>query len=916
MEKRDDNYWEQKIRLFLHDPIDKALKVPGHERRAGHIADALGVSTPDKSEVVLMDIIAAGLDRANLPGYSDDKSKNGAINFSESPKITHPISGGEALKFSGNLESADVTTNQIVGFVREDTDRLDTVWDKKTFFNYLFFALRKRIITENCGMLGHFWNRIPADSRIPDHSIWNHAGMVSALATSFAESDSKTASLVVFSISPVQVFIGKTRKLRDHWAASVILSWLAFEGIAAVMEFLGPDHVIYPSLQDQPLVETHLTKDFSKIFDAYEQASGLKKDATVASLPNKFVFLSPSGNEEDFIAEIENRIKAKWEELSNIVRGFIGEKRTHVEAIFRRQTQKWWQFSWSCAHLLSLSHRGDMEQLFGKEKFSDLFETVRKFSENYPNADIVYPASHALVQTALAASKSRAFSVRDPEPGVKCPVCGEFEILHDLNSSQTAGAGAYGTAADVFWNGLHERFGNSTVKTDERLCAICSIKRFTPEAIKNYEKDHPLRSIFTNSKFPSTTEMATWEYRQKMKRAGITISSVLEQKLVDGLHDADERNAEPDNEIETLVRQAKDVGITLAEEDKYYAILMMDGDKIGDLVNGTTIAAKWRDVLHPELADKYEKGALKAKWPLWKDYLKKQRILSPALHATISESLGAFSLYAVPSIVKKYNGKLIYAGGDDVAAVLPLSSALDAASAIKRAYNYRFAKITEDGIEEIQHEDDGRSPVFPLLGAGALISISAAIFICHHKQPLRGALEETHHLLENVAKNKSDRNAFAIRLKKRSGHVRDFTAQWHEENVFLGDESGSLMASLAEVQDAHDSGALSSSFIYRVPQLGEMILEVLTPIEKPAAKEVEQIIRILKYEILHSGNFNKIYPGKQNKSKREAAARRLAAHIAGVTARWDKNAGDKGAWEYQGEVPVIARYLAKGGAQQ
>ena len=67
--------------------------------------------------------------------------------------------------------------------------------------------------------------------------------------------------MVVFSITPVQDFIGKARKLRDYWTGSVILSYLAFVGIARVMQDLGPDHVLYPSLHNQSLVDLWLCQE-------------------------------------------------------------------------------------------------------------------------------------------------------------------------------------------------------------------------------------------------------------------------------------------------------------------------------------------------------------------------------------------------------------------------------------------------------------------------------------------------------------------------------------------------------------------------------------------------------------------------------------------------------------------------------
>ena len=912
MEKRNDSYWEQKMRYFLHDPIDKVLKIPGHEGRAKDIADSLGTSTPDKSEVGLVDVIASGLDRANLPGYSSDASRNGSIDFAINPQITHPVSGGAALKFVGNFESADNTTKQIINLIKKDTNRLDTIWSKQTYFNYLFFVLRKRIITENCGRLGCLWDRLPADSRIPDHSIWNHTGMVSALGTSFAESDTRSASMAVFSIAPVQPFIVKTRKLRDHWVASIILSWLTFEGITAIMDYLGPDHIIYPSLQDQPLVEAYLAGDFSEFFEKYEKTINLAKDVPVASFPNKFVFISPAGKEEQFIAEVENRIREKWEELSNIVLEYIGKREGTLETIFHRQTRNWWQFSWSCSHLITLDDRDDMEHLFGKDKFSTLFETIKAFSETYRDANIIYPASHSLVQTTLAISKSLPRTIREPEPGIKCPVCGEFEVLHDISPPQKRGAIEYKTATDSFWKDLSDRFGESTIKPGRKLCAICSIKRFAPRAIIKSGKDHILKKLFDDVKFPSTTEMATWEFRKKLKEAELLTDLKIEQNLIDELHENDQ---EYSNDIAKILKKAKEEGINHDESDKYYSILIMDGDKMGNLISGATIAAKWRDVLHPELVSRYESGVLKAKWSVWNEYFENQRILSPALHTTISESLGAFSLYAVPSIIRKHKGALIYAGGDDVAAVLPLSSSLSAAYEIQKSYNLRFAEITSDGIRGLSDMADGTAPVFLFPGHGKGISISAALFVCHHKQPLQGAIEEAHSLLNVVAKEKTGRNAIAIRLKKRSGQERDFTAKWNEVNPFFNDDRFFLVESFNKIQNAYTDGLLSSSLIYRIPEFEVMVNSVLPYANKLSEDEREKIIRIFSYEILHSGNLNKKFPGKEKKLKRIKISRELAAHIAGITIRWKKDTGSKGGWEFDGEVPVIARYFAKGGVK-
>ena len=952
MIKRDEQYWERKMRIFLHDPVDKALRIQGHETRASRIANALGISTPDKSEVVLADIMASGLDRANLPGYSSNPTANGAIDFAKYPEITHPISGA-ALKFTGPYDSAPEVTDQIVEMIEKDTNDTSQVWDKQTYFNYLFFMLRKRLIAENCGNLGFLWDKIPADSRIPDHAIWNHAAMVSALHTAFIESETGGASMVVVSLTPVQPFIGKTRKLRDHWVASVILSWLTFEGICAVMENLGPDHVLYPSLQDQPLVEAYLSNSFEHFFDAYRDKVQMDKDETVASFPNKFVFLAPSGQEEAFVAAVQERIQTQWKGLADIVLSWIDPGNNDaLGTLFNRQVENWWQFSWSSAHLVSLKNQADIEALFEKDKFAGLFKTIGAFSRKYTRADYVYPVTHSLVQTIMAVGKNVPVAVRNKEPGMKCPVCGELEILHDLSGSDH-GAREYKNATDKFWQRLSRRFsnpggtdssethGSSMLKSNETLCAICSIKRFAPNALEKLGKTHMLRRVFKDGNFPSTTELATMEFRDRLKQEGLLPADgerygALERRLIDELHEGDQESGGYSEDVARLLKAAKNKNIVRDETDNYYAVLMMDGDKIGELVNGTSIAAKWKDVLHPRLVKRYTSGVLTAEWDLWADYLNRQRILSPALHATLSESLGVFSLYAVPRIVKAHRGKLIYAGGDDVAAVLPLSKAFDAARKIQQAYNMRFATLTDQGVRELGPETDGSVPVMVLPGKGTSISISASLLICHHKQPLRGALEEGHRLLDAGAKEGAGRNAVVIRLRKRSGHERDFAVQWNALNPFFPGKEMAIVDSFSAIQEAVDNGTLSGSLIYRLaePEFGVMVGSVLEQSngrgavngDSPDPEKVERLIQIFAREISHSGTLIQKFTGPANRDKRESIARTLAAHMAGITIRWNKNrashenkkgqGGDDlpGNWVYSGQVPAIARYLSRGGA--
>jgi len=889
-------YWDRKIRLFLHDPIDKMLSIPGHESRARRQVEELGCAYSEKLEYQGADCAAAGMDRAALPGYDkNNPERNGSVNFAERPFFTHPVSAGIALPTDGfSAPPASQVTDEIVALIQKDTDNVSKLWNRREYFSYLFFMLRKRLVSEDVGGLGFFWENFPADSRIPDHSIWNHNAMVSALGSCYDLSLKNAASVVVYSLSPVQPFIGKTRKLRDQWIASLILSWITFEGICSVIEELGPDHILYPSLNDQYLIEEYfkriVTGDnrFEYFLQKFEEKTELKKDSSVASFPNKFVFLAPAGEEAKYAAKIEKRIKDRWAELAEIVLKFVqnAESGKQLDEIFHRQTGNYWIHNWGAVKLVDLKDQGMVEEhLFDPQKFENVFETLQKFAAQYGGKSFAYPVSHSIAQTTLAITKTQPRQQRPAEPGEKCPVCGEFEILHDHDAGGTAAA--YKTTTEKFWKRLSEKLGRAEIKENEKLCGICTVKRLVSRAVSQLGKGHILAHTLREAdRFPSTTRMALEEYFESHK-----IPDTERNRLADAFHD--EETALPREYPKTN------------ETDNYYAILMMDGDKMGDLVNGLTLSAQWQDVIHPDVVRRFQDGSLRK--GIWQDLLEKQRILSPTLHSTISEALGAFSVYAVPRIIKKHKGRLLYAGGDDVAAVLSLTTAMNAAREIKEAYNCRFARMTADGVEEVESAS-ARTPFFRFPGTGEKISISAGLLLVHHKQPLRGAIEEAHHLLKSVAKEKEGRNAFAMRLKKRSGQSRDFSCQWQANNPFC---DSTLWDSFQEIRDASSDRELSTSLIYNLASVKVMVAAVLADKKKEISERTRKsIISIIAYEVNHSG----LVSG--DKEEKRQKAEKLAAHLAGITLRWEEKAGEKDAWRFYPEVPVIARYLAKGGKRK
>ncbi len=866
------NYWTRKLQAYLHDPFDKIFKIPGHEDRAGELLNILGEDAPNDKFWKQADQMAAGIERGTVPGYKADEKKSGAVDFSKHPTVTHPTGREGELLFQ---LPDDATPEQIISELKEKmrtfigeepgkggySERFInnyTGFSVAKFF-YLHLALRFKLAEQEDSKLGQLWHRIPADSRFPDHTIWNHNQLVSAINSCMDFVSENTdadvqkhrrnnAGLSVFSISPVQGFISKSRKLRDFWVSSILLSYLSFEGIRWVMENLGPDHILYPSLIDQPLVAEYMRNELNlKDKDAVELWEKHSKD--IATFPNKFLFLCPLNREEEIHEAIEKHIQNAWNDSAEKVRVFTikklqMEETDHYKKLWERQNSSFWEFSHATVKLATLSDKDELLKLFNEDAIKDEVDIVSSFKkmaeEIYGGnqSPLLYGTSHSLVQGVLAAEKSKKTACREEEPGEKCQLCGQLEVLHTEDCSEKP-ARVYKKHYEDVWSLINADPDGTDIKENERLCSVCMIKRFLPQVLGNKKnEDHLLYCVFKdNDSFPSTSEMALHNY---FERENI-------------------KNSEKQKSLATdIYVNGRDIG---KNRDKYYAILMMDGDKMGDLINGKTIGASWKSIMHPEMRRKLEKNNKfdDVVNTGWKKLMEKNiRSIIPAVHASISESLGDFAIYGVAKIVKKYDGRLIYAGGDDVAAVMPVDTVLKAAQEIRKYYTQAFRSIKPDGTTDMESiGEDVPGKLSAGLGNAERISISAGILICHHKEALSQMIERVHTLLDEKAKNECGRNACAIELKKRSGGSRYIAAKWD-------DPAWGAFEALSKEK------LLSTSLIYRLEKFRDGI-EVLK-------NNKTQLTQFFAKQIERSGY---TIPG-ENKEEKAKNLKKYAEHVVDI----------------------------------
>lgn len=841
--RQDADYWNDKLAAYLHDPPDKALHIPGHEKRSAGLLEAMSLEGALNKEMYKSaDVLASGMDRNQFPGFDKDDEKSGAIDFSVAPVITHPTSKYDNLSINCRIPDIKSVHQSMSEIVRQDINTLSTSFVGRPAdmaavrFHYVHHALRQRLMQENVGGLDGLWAKMPADTRIPDHSVWQHCGLVSALYSSMRESKSDQVSLMVFGITPVQDFIGRARKLRDFWTGSLILSWLAFEGIRYVMHRFGSDHVLYPSLIGQPMVDRSLAQECCFDILKIEQIT----ESQVASFPNKFVCLIPEGFEEDAAIGITESIQQAFRSLGAKVLELVGRNASVDECIrhaFEYQIAEYFDFQWSACPLLDDYASTHIQDLLHKDVWERAFNLLHASSDlKYPirAKSAFYGPSHAMAQSFMAAGKAYREERRTPAQGIKCPLHGDLEILHLAhNEGQDQNPRPEN---DPFWKEFKENWANKRSSTDfnpsERLSAVALVKRLAMYVIKD-DKKHPLYPYFKDAEsFSSTTKMALNDWFERLGaeqrfEAAAALGEHWQSRLADCFHEMDEEKesvaATQSNDMFVRLKRKNPV----RDDDKYYAVLLMDGDKMGKLVNGETIAATWQSVLHPDLVSK-----LRA-WPdgqdnfrkFWNEHLGEQRMLSPAVHAAISEALGDFALHTVPALVEKYRGNLIYAGGDDVCAVLPLSTALACAQEIAQAYTYGFVCMDKGQVKSVQGAWTPQGKLLHHLGHGDGLSISAGILITHHKRSLTGALQRAHQLL-NMAKEQGGRNCLVLELDKRSGGARRFMAQWNEQPMqgLKLQDVGSMISNfsqLATLMGRKGWQDMSSSFVYSLEYFRE-----------------------------------------------------------------------------------------------
>ena len=348
-------YWQQKLVQLVHDPALKALYLASRTKHTAPVAALFEALTGVTKKYALppADYAATGADRPVFP-------KGVGVTWRKLPIVTHPLQPGARVLAQGaerfqapgvqqRLEEAsgvlEAYWKGLADELHPDADPADgaaavreSTWKDVKQLRTICL-LYWRTLRDASYLLDLHGELLPADTRCPDHSLYDHARMASALA--FLPTPRKTAQpdpartpvMVSFQVHGVQDFIRRSRKSRDLWTACMIYGELVWAAMEVVVEHYGPEAVLYPDLlgnpyMDQWLIRQGLGSALPK--PRLEHGAGTR----AVPLPHSFALLVPRGGAdadhllpvEELMSRCTEAVRERWQTLGNDTAARLGDK--------------------------------------------------------------------------------------------------------------------------------------------------------------------------------------------------------------------------------------------------------------------------------------------------------------------------------------------------------------------------------------------------------------------------------------------------------------------------------------------------------------------------------------------------------------------------------------------------------------
>ncbi len=256
----------------------------------------------------------------------------------------------------------------------------------------------------------------------------------------------------------------------------------------------------------------------------------------------------------------------------------------------------------------------------------------------------------------------------------------------------------------------------------------------------------------------------------------------------------------------------------------WWAVVLADGDSMGRYISGSKLK-RYREYLNSTLTGLDE--SFQKQLPGFAELLKTRKRMGPATHVGLNRSLLDFSNRLVPYLTeRRFCGRVIYSGGDDVMALMPLEDLPEYLLSLRAAWcgdadPYKDKEHrNKDPLVGFEDQQGYWQPQFktqaarelvpdrPLFTMGQGATMSMGIVLAYKTIPLPTVLESLWEAEAKRAKKLPGKNGLCLRVLYGGGNQL--------EALMNGDL---LQSWWACVEDCCDAGDQLSPVLYKLAEL-------------------------------------------------------------------------------------------------
>lgn len=516
---------------------------------------------------------------------------------------------------------------------------------------------------------------------------------------------------LIFFIGPVQDFIASARRCQDLWFGSWLLSDLSSAVAAATRTAahdrnFGDDALVFPA--------------------RVKESDG---DSREVSVSNKVMLHSSRALSQEDIQFVVNAglqaLNGRLQQLAREALDRVGRDRLHIQR-FDAQISDLIEFLWVAAAAATYKEsRSKAEALLADRKNTRSYSQPTWAVPGVPKSSLDGVRESVLLSKLKSKDAPGILRLRSDEQlcavgvlkragreNVSSVVGGEartvqqmLPVFHSTSHMASASARAALGANPDAQRDLLDWLDTLPEKVQRNFGLIRS------GATADFWTFKPLWGDFPPLRLWRTLPLRTGETHFGLDGALLYPNRLADSFSEAGVHEEDA--AAPARELQKIL-SSHGIGTPFP----YYAMLLADGDRMGAAIDEMTCAAA-------------------------------HRRLSLALDQEFASQCAV--------IVEEHGGSLIYSGGDDVLALLPVMSVVQCADALR----VRFF--------------DTMSRALANLPDVAVPTLSIGVAIVHHLEPLDN-VRELAKAAEGEAKR--TRNSLAIILDKRGAAPRMVSGRW------------------------------------------------------------------------------------------------------------------------------------------